>query len=131
MPDSAGPASGLTVRMLRAGDWAQLRDARLAALTEAPYAFASTLAREQAFSEETWRERAGSGRTFGAWDGDQIVGLATGLPQEDGGWHLTGMWVSPAMRGTGVAGDLVASVGELARKSGATAVTLWVTLNAM
>jgi ribosomal protein S18 acetylase RimI-like enzyme len=103
-----------------------LRAARLAALAEAPYAFSSTLAREQGFTEQTWRERAGSGGTFAAWDGDTIVGLATGLP-EDGMWHLVGMWVSPKARGTGVADRLVAAVCELARQSGFTSVTLWVT----
>jgi ribosomal protein S18 acetylase RimI-like enzyme len=114
------------VRQLTADDWMALRDARLAALAEAPYAFSSTVAREQAFTEQTWRERAGSGRTFAAWDHDAIVGLATGLP-EDGQWHLVGMWVSPKVRGTGVADRLVAAVCELARQAGFTSVTLWVT----
>ena len=114
------------VRQLTADDWMEFRDARLAALAEAPYAFSSTVAREQEFPESTWRERAGSGRTFAAWDGDAIVGLATGLP-EDGQWHLVGMWVSPKVRGTGIADQLVAAVCELARQSGFTSVTLWVT----
>lgn len=114
------------VRRLTAEDWMALRDARLAALAEAPYAFSSTLAREQEFTETIWRERAGSGRTFAAWDGDTIVGLATGLP-EDGQWHLVGMWVSPKVRGSGVADELVTAVCELARQSGFTSVTLWVT----
>jgi ribosomal protein S18 acetylase RimI-like enzyme len=114
------------VRKLTADDWMELRSARLAALAEAPYAFSSTVAREQEFTEQTWRERAGSGRTFAVWDGDAIVGLATGLP-EDGQWHLVGMWVSPKVRGTGVADRLVAAVCELARQSGFTSATLWVT----
>lgn len=114
------------VRRLSADDWAELRDARLSALAEAPYAFSSTLARERDFTEQTWRERAGSGRTFAAWDGEAIVGLATGLP-EDGRWHLVGMWVSPKVRGSGVADELVTAVCDLARQSGFTSVTLWVT----
>jgi len=114
------------VRLLTADDWTELRDARLAALAEAPYAFSSTLAREQEFTEQTWRERAGSGRTFAAWDGDSVAGLATGLP-EDGHWHLVGMWVSPKARGTGIADRLVTAVCELARQSGSASVTLWVT----
>jgi len=115
--------SGLTAQ-----DWRQLRDARLAALAEAPYAFASTLAREEAFTDEVWRERAGSGRTFGAWRDSEIVGLATGFPEEPPtGWHLVGMWVAPECRGQGIADELVGAVCDLARQSGATSVRLWVT----
>lgn len=123
------------VRLLAEDDWQQLRSARLAALAEAPYAFGSTLAREEQFTEQTWRERAGRGNTLGAWHADGIVGLATGLPAQDiagsaagpGEWHLVGMWVSPDLRGHGLADQLVAGVCELARQSGATSVTLWVT----
>lgn len=114
------------VRRLAADDWAELRDARLEALADAPYAFQSTLAREQQFTEQTWRDRASSASTFAAWDGDAIVGLATGIDQ-GGDWHLVGMWVSPKLRGPGVAGRLVSAVCGLAPQSGATSVTLWVT----
>jgi ribosomal protein S18 acetylase RimI-like enzyme len=114
------------VRRLAADDWAQLRDARLAALADAPYAFASTLAQEQQFTEQTWRERAGRGSTFAARDAGAIVGLATGI-DEGQYWHLVGVWVSPKLRGSGVADRLVAAVCGLARQSGATWVRLWVT----
>ena len=117
------------VRLLVADDWAQLRAVRLAALIEAPYAFASTLAREQAFDEDLWRSRAGAGRTFGAFDGAALVGLATGFPVDGqpGDWHLVGMWVAPARRGQGVADWLVEAVCEQARQAGAGTITLWVT----
>ena len=109
----------VAVRRLTAADWRQLRAARLAALAEAPYAFASTLAREQQFPEETWRERAGSGRTVAAWEGTAIVGLATGFPEQTGtGWHLVGMWVAPDCRGQGIADRLVGAVCAMARESG-------------
>jgi ribosomal protein S18 acetylase RimI-like enzyme len=117
----------LPVRRLVSDDWAQLRVARLAALAEAPYAFFSTLAHEQQFTDEEWRERAGRGGTFAAWDDDAIAGLATGLDRGRDGWHLVGMWVSPKLRGSGVADRLVAAVCDLARQGAATSVTLWVT----
>src|SRR5260370_40854679 len=75
----------VSYRRPSAADWAELRDARLAALAEAPYAFASTLEREHAFPDDVWRERAGGGRTVAAWPGDARVGMAKGWPPEDGG----------------------------------------------
>lgn len=120
--------ASVIIRGLTEQDWRQLRDARLAGLVEAPYAFASTVAREEAFTDETWRQRAGSGRTFGAWKDGVIVGLATGFPEDPPtGWHLVGMWVAPEHRGQGVADELVRSVCELAKDAGAVRVTLWVT----
>jgi ribosomal protein S18 acetylase RimI-like enzyme len=131
------------VRRLAADDWRQARATRLAALADAPYAFSSTLAKEEAYPEELWRSRAGSGRTFGAFDGGTLIGLATGIPTDelDGSgadaadepgssepdWHLVGMWVAPDYRGQGVAGRLVEAVCEQARRAGAATVTLWVT----
>jgi ribosomal protein S18 acetylase RimI-like enzyme len=119
----------VSIRLLAAADWASLRAARLAALAEAPYAFASTLPREQEFTEETWRSRAGSGRTFAAWRGGDIVGLATALPPEPHRpeWHLVGMWVDPEVRGRGIADELVEAVCAHAGESDADVVTLWVT----
>jgi ribosomal protein S18 acetylase RimI-like enzyme len=120
--------ASMIIRGLTEQDWRRLRDARLAALADAPYAFASTAAREEAFTDETWRERAGSGRTFGAWQHGALVGLATGFPEDPPtGWHLVGMWVAPEHRGQGVADELVRSVCGLAKDSGAVSVTLWVT----
>jgi ribosomal protein S18 acetylase RimI-like enzyme len=118
----------MMLRKLAEGDWQAMRAARLAALAEAPYAFASNLAREEAFSDETWREWAGSGRTVGAWQDGVIVGLATGFPEEPPtGWHLVGMWVAPEHRGQGIADQLVGAVCEMAKDAGAVSVTLWVT----
>jgi ribosomal protein S18 acetylase RimI-like enzyme len=73
----------IVIRRLARDDWQQARDARLAALADAPYAFASTLAKEQAYDDDHWRKRAGSGRTFGAFDGARIIGLATGIPTDE------------------------------------------------
>jgi ribosomal protein S18 acetylase RimI-like enzyme len=139
------------VRRLTESDWAALRATRLAALAEAPYAFASTLEREQGFTEQTWRERLGPDALavyFGADVGDgadagagaggngaepsPLAGLAallgpsaaTGLD----GWHLVSMWVNPATRGQGLADRLIAAVCDLAREQGAVELELWVTL---
>jgi ribosomal protein S18 acetylase RimI-like enzyme len=147
----------IQVRRLAADDWQQAKATRLAALADAPYAFASTLAEEQAYEDDLWRRRSGSGRTFGAFDGATIIGVATGIPVDEldvrgtpgsgapgtassgpaadsdehdtarPEWHLVGMWVAPDYRGQGVADRLVDAVCEQARAAGAATVTLWVT----
>jgi ribosomal protein S18 acetylase RimI-like enzyme len=121
IPDS------LPVRRLREDDWAALRAARLAALAEAPYAFGSTIAREQEFTEATWRDRTRTGAVFGAWSGAEIAGLATARLDPDEGWGLFGMWVRPDLRGSGTAAALVDAVCAHARAEGADRIGLWVT----
>ncbi|MGH3274049.1 MAG: GNAT family N-acetyltransferase [Streptosporangiaceae bacterium] len=143
----------IEIRRLHPGDWAALRAMRLAALAEAPYAFASTLEREGAFDEQEWRSRLATTVHFGAWDpapdprdpDPRLVGLAATFPERPAAterpeapeqpaapaspavtWHLVAMWVSPEHRGQGIADRLVAAVCELARARGAGQVALWV-----
>jgi ribosomal protein S18 acetylase RimI-like enzyme len=136
------------IRRLAPADWAALREVRLAGLTEAPHAFASTLDRETGFDELTWRERLRSTVHLGAERSGTpaagLVGLVAGFPEplawsEDGAagtepgpagrlvWHLASMWVSPEVRGQGVADGLVTAICELAGAQGATQMALWVT----
>jgi GNAT superfamily N-acetyltransferase len=100
-------------------------------------AFGSTFAREDAFPESVWHERAAGGAsgtdraTFIAEEGVQWVGLVTGLahdPENRG--HapmLVGMFVDRAKRGKGVGKELVKAVVAWARSQGATSLYLWVT----
>jgi hypothetical protein len=50
--------AGVAVERVRAAEWRELRELRLRALADAPEAFASTLAREAAFPDDVWRQRA-------------------------------------------------------------------------
>jgi len=135
--DQAASATKRTVvRRIGPQDWKLSRQVRLTALAEAPYAFMSTLAREQAFDEQVWRQRLGSpsAATFLAWVDGVPVGTATGkIDDADddftvaGSWQLVGMWVEPDARGSGVAGQLIEAVSEHARDHGASCLTLWVT----
>lgn len=118
----------ITVERVGEQDWRTLRDVRLRALAEAPYAFGSTLERELAFDEATWRERAAAGRTFLAWRAGQVVGIA-GYYTEEGRAderQLVSMWVDPYARGSDAAALLVAAVREAAAAEGASALTLFV-----
>jgi len=114
-----------------------LRALRLRALAEAPMAFGSTLAHEQGFADDVWRERAAGASmgcdraTFIAERDNQWVGLATGLAhpddRENAGPRLIGMFVDSTARRLGVGGALIEAVAALARACGAAHLTLWVT----
>ena len=118
---------GYEIRGVQPDDWAVLRDIRLAALADAPYAFMSTLDRESGYDEPRWRDWIAGIACFLAWDNDQPVGLAGGLRLDNGEWHVVSMWVSAPARGSGVAGELIEAVAEYVRAAGATEVSLWVT----
>jgi GNAT superfamily N-acetyltransferase len=100
-------------------------------------AFGSTLAHEQGFSDDVWRERAvgasvGCDRTtFIAERDKQWVGLATGVARQDDPANadplLVGMFVDSAARRLGVGVALIEAVSAWARACGAARLTLWVT----
>jgi ribosomal protein S18 acetylase RimI-like enzyme len=116
----------IEVRRADVAEWEVVRDVRLRALADSPSAFASTLAREQAFEKEDWLRRIEPGPSFLAWADARAVGCAAGFAESAGEWHLVAMWVEPAHRGTPAAAELVEAVCRSARADGAGAVRLWV-----
>ena len=115
-----------------ADDWQAMRDIRLDALREAPYAFASTYAQEVAYPEQTWRERATSGNSIVAYLpelGHGPMGLVASIQVVTGELELVSMWVRPQARGRQVASALVEAIVERARRSRVPRVHLWVTEN--
>jgi ribosomal protein S18 acetylase RimI-like enzyme len=127
---------GVQVRRAHPDEWAAVRDVRLAALADAPDAFASTLAREEGRTEAEWRSRVAQIPWFLAWQAGCPAGLVAMFPLIQEGsegpahpvaeWHLVSMWVPPAARGGGIADRLVGAVLAHARAAGAERVTLWV-----
>jgi len=109
----------VTVRQATSDDWQTVRDIRLAALQEAPYAFGSTYARERDFDEDTWRDRLSNpdGPTFLAFDGDDAVGI-DGVYTEGGDRILVAMWVAPSARRAGVGEALTNAVCHWVRAQG-------------
>ena len=118
----------VSVCQAKPDEWELMRDVRLAALREAPDAFASTYEREAAYTEEQWR----------GWFSDRFVmflahlqdraepaGLA-GVFDRDGGASLVSMWVRPDARGRGVGEALVDAAAGWARTRGRDAMYLWV-----
>jgi GNAT superfamily N-acetyltransferase len=102
-----------TVRRLGAGagEAAVLRDLRLRALRDAPMAFASTFAREEAYTPEEWA-RWGTAEGRVVFIAEPAAGLASGVIDDDDPAlaHLYAMWVAPEARGTGTGRALVEAV---------------------
>ena len=128
-------AGDVQVRRAHPDEWAAVRDVRLAALADAPDAFASTLGRELGYPEARWRSLIGDWPWFLAWSGGTPAGLVAAVPAEASrepaaagqrAWHLVSMWVSPQARGQGVADLLVRAVLDQAEAAGALWLTLWV-----
>ena len=135
----------ILVREITPDDWELMRDVRLAALSEAPYAFGSTYAREAAFTEERWRGRINERSvTFFAQEepdnaapadpspastGPASTGPAglAGVYVEDGAADLVSMWVRPAARGLGVGEALVEAAAAWAKAHDFGSLFLWVT----
>jgi GNAT superfamily N-acetyltransferase len=100
-------------------------------------AFGSTLAHEQGFPDDVWRERAigasiGCDRaTFIAERDGQWVGLVTGLAHQGDRDNpdplLVSMFVDSTARRAGIGVALVEAVLAWARACGAARLTLWVT----
>ncbi len=116
------------VRETMQADWQALRDIRLLALRDAPYAFSSSYAREAAFEEAEWRQRAARDGSFMAFLPEAVpAGLAGGFQPGAGPVELVAMFVRPQARGRGVGEALIDAVIAWARKRDATSVHLWVT----
>lgn len=106
----------------RAGpdDWQRVRAVRLRSLADAPDAFATTLAEDEARPDTEWRARLENDAVahFLVIDSHGAChGLAVGAPyteyQETAG--LFGMWVAPEIRGRRVGRALVEAVIGWAR----------------
>ena len=119
----------VVVREVSPDDWQTLRDVRLAALREAPYAFGSSYAREAAFNEEQWRGRINdrSVTYFGYLpENPEPAGLA-GVYVQDGVADVVSMWVRPSARGHGVGETLIEATADWAKARDHAWLLLWVT----
>lgn len=126
--------SRFVVRPLRPDEWQAYRAIRLRALLEAPDAFGSTLAREEALALDTWAARVAKAAVSGidcplvADAGGEFVALAWAKVDADDAAivNLFQMWVAPEWRAQGVAGALLRHAIGWAEARGAQAVQLGV-----
>ncbi|WP_394616505.1 GNAT family N-acetyltransferase [Lentzea sp. JNUCC 0626] len=112
------------IHQVEPDEWALWRDVRLEALRSDPAEFGSTLAREQAYTEDEWRERAGEGLKLVALDPKPVALVAATAKPE--GLYLYSMWVRDSHRGLGVGEALVRTVLTWAAEEGWKVVRLQV-----
>ncbi len=137
-PERLVSAAGVTVRRVRAGEGARVRELRLRAVSDpaASIAFLTTYEQERDRDPVFWDERAAGGATgdtaamFVAEDGDAWVGTVTVLVRRAGDVDHTGrrlrdaradvvgVWVDPAARGTGAIDALLDAAARWTRDQG-------------
>ena len=104
----------MRVRRLRADEADALRELRLRALQDSPWAFGSSFERELEHGPDWWEARAGQAGDEALYVADHnsaLVGMAGGfVPSEPDTVQLWGMWVAPEARGRGLGRALVESV---------------------
>jgi GNAT superfamily N-acetyltransferase len=129
------PQSPTVIRTLAAGEWPLYREVRLRSLADAPDAFCSKLAAEEALDPAVW-----AARTFAAAASRldrpliaEIDGGVAGLlwakiyPDKPAIVNIFQVWVAPESRGRGVAAALLDDAIAWARTENARAVLLSVT----
>ncbi len=118
----------ITVRALSEDEWDEYRSIRLEALRESPEAFVATYAEEEQYDEDFWRLRMRrSQRLLAEVDGEAVGTASVGFSEEeDHVAELFGLWVTPSLRGTGLATKLVAAGAKAAQEAGRTHLTYWV-----
>jgi len=111
----------MIVRRAAPGDEPILRAVRLQALSDTPEAFGSTYDRELARTTADWQRWMSPGATFILDDAGGPKGIVAGMRDESDAAvvHLMSMWVDPALRGSGAAEALVASLLAWAETEGA------------
>lgn len=120
------------IRRVTEGDVELVRSLRLRALADAPYAFSATYESVLNRPMEVWRGRveawvkADMETCFLGFHDDAVCGMC-GVECSDGPRaNLVALWVEPAVRGTGLARELVEVVCAFARSARATEISAWV-----
>jgi hypothetical protein len=93
--------NGVGIILATREDWERVRDVRVRALGDAPFAYGSRLEEEQDRPESFWRARLErqAAATFLAIDGHETVGLVRTFvaPKDVASAELVSMWVAPSV----------------------------------
>lgn len=117
------------IEIIARGQWPILRELRLSALQESPEAFLSTHDEERSFSEDRWQAEFDRGtwhyRSIAARP-ISLLGVTREANTPIYECYLEYMWVSPELRRSGIALDMLTSVLRNLRQSGVQTAFLWV-----
>ncbi len=116
-------SSGLTVERLRSDDWEMYRAIRLASLQESPESFCTSLEEAESRSEESWKSQVlqlATSSVDSCFIGkllEEPVGIMSVYQVQPGVSELMQVWVSPRLRGTGIARTLFSTLLDWVRHS--------------
>lgn len=120
----------ITVRELAADEWEIFKTLRLRALQEDPEAFVASYEEESQHSDEEWQERMSHATRIGAQQGSEWVALASvgdeDTRDDDELGEVYGIWVTPSLRGEGVARQLMEHAELVGRNAGYSHLAYWV-----
>lgn len=103
------------VARLTEDDWAVYAELRLHALSDAFGVNDDQYRREARFSESDWRHRISQHTPFAAWLAGRPVGMIAAQRESDDTVYLYSLWLDPAVRGHGLAHDLLTATLDWAR----------------
>ena len=119
----------MPIREVSDSELAQLKEIRLRALADAPFAYGGSYEGEKDREPEEYRSWITEGVTVVAEDDDGWHGMGHGRLDKvtPSLAYVMAMWVTPARRGTKLGADILDTLIEWARRQGASTVSLGVT----
>ena len=103
------------IARLTEDDWAVFAELRLQALSDAFGVDDAQYRHESRFTEVEWRHRISRHPAFAAWLSGRPVGMIAAHRESDDTVYLYSLWLDPAVRGHGLAHDLLAATLAWAR----------------
>lgn len=124
----------LEVNLLQPDQWPLLKAVRLRALADAPEAFCTQFVEASTRTDAQWSENARRftllppAISYFAFVDDAPCGMANCFVSKEDPQiaELTGFWVAPESRGTGIGEALVSAIVSWAKSRGVTILQAWV-----